>query len=170
MLQRILVIIKVITQLEIRHRRLEVDMEIRKIMSDSNSYDNNNNKEEQQFHFVLVHGAGHGGWCWYKIRTLLEAAGHKVTCPDLKCSGIDPTDFNTVFTFADYNQPLTSFMSSLPPNHKVIVVGHSAGGKSVTDVIHKFADKVHIAIYVAAVMVNTISTKQVRSFAYTCRV
>ncbi|KAM6578470.1 hypothetical protein CsatB_030307 [Cannabis sativa] len=163
MLQRILVIIKVITQLEIRRRRLEVEMEIRKIMSGSNSNDNNNNKEEQQFHFVLVHGAGHGGWCWYKIRTLLEAAGHKVTCPDLKCSGIDPTDFNTVFTFADYNQPLTSFISSLPPNHKVIVVGHSAGGKSVTDVIHKFADKVHIAIYVAAAMVNTTSTKQLEN-------
>ncbi|XP_062081618.1 pheophorbidase-like [Humulus lupulus] len=110
----------------------------------------------KQLHFVLVHGAGHGGWCWYKIRSLLEAAGHKVTCLDLKCSGIEPTHFNTVFTFDDYNQPLTTFMSSLSPHHKVILVGHSAGGSSVTDMIQKFADKVHMAIYVAAIMVNNI--------------
>ncbi|XP_062081624.1 pheophorbidase-like isoform X2 [Humulus lupulus] len=112
----------------------------------------------KQLHFVLVHGAGHGGWCWYKIRSLLEAAGHKVTCLDLKCSGIEPTDFNTVFTFDDYNQPLTTFMSSLSPNHKVIMVGHSAGGSTVTDVVHKFADKVPMAIYVAAAMVNNNSS------------
>lgn len=108
----------------------------------------------KQYHFVLVHGASHGGWCWYKIRTLLQASGHKVTCLDLKCSGIDPTDFNTVFTFAEYNEPLTNFMSSLPSPQKVIVVGHSAGGVSITDVIHKFGEKIHLAVYVAAVMLK----------------
>ena len=70
-------------------------------------------------HFVLVHGASHGAWCWYKIRTLLETSGNKVTCVDLKGSGIDQSDPNTVFTFAQYNEPLTTFMSSLPPNQKV---------------------------------------------------
>ena len=79
------------------------------------------NDHDDQLHFVLIHGASHGGWCWYKIRALLEAAGHKVTCPDLQCSGVDPTDFNTVFEFDDYNKPLTSFMSSLPPNQKVAI-------------------------------------------------
>ncbi|EXB56015.1 hypothetical protein L484_018804 [Morus notabilis] len=111
-------------------------------------------KAKQQLHFVLVHGAGHGGWCWYKIRTLLEASGHKVTCLDLKCSGIDPTDFNSVFTFAQYNEPLTNFMSSIPPGQKVILVGHSAGGLTITDVVHKFAEKIHLAVYVAAVMLK----------------
>jgi hypothetical protein len=27
--------------------------------------------------YVLVHGAWHGGWCWRKVRTLLEASGDK---------------------------------------------------------------------------------------------
>ncbi|PON72862.1 Methyl esterase [Parasponia andersonii] len=107
-----------------------------------------------QLHFVLVHGAGHGAWCWYKIRLLLEGAGHKVTCIDLKCSGIDPTDYNTVFTFAEYNEPLTTFMSSLATNEKVVLVGHSAGGRNVTNTAYKFPDKVHLAIYVAAMMLK----------------
>lgn len=33
--------------------------------------------------FVLVHGMWHGGWCWQKLRPLLEAAGHKVYTPTL---------------------------------------------------------------------------------------
>ncbi|CAI0430231.1 unnamed protein product [Linum tenue] len=34
-------------------------------------------------HFVLVHGVGHGSWCWYKIRTLLESSGNcRVSCVD----------------------------------------------------------------------------------------
>ena len=73
----------------------------------------------KQLHFVLVHGASHGAWCWYRIRTLIETSGHKVTCLDLKGSGIDPSDPNTIFTLADYNQPLFTFLSSLPPNEKV---------------------------------------------------
>ncbi|GMN23329.1 hypothetical protein TIFTF001_000087 [Ficus carica] len=109
----------------------------------------------KQLHFVLVHGASHGAWCWYRIRTLIETSGHKVTCLDLKGSGIDPSDPNTIFTLADYNQPLFTFLSSLPPNQKVILVGHSAGGLSLTDVIHsRFAEKIHVAVYVAANMLK----------------
>ncbi|XP_062081619.1 pheophorbidase-like isoform X1 [Humulus lupulus] len=85
---------------------------------DDNCESGSGSSNKHLHHFVLVHGAGHGGWCWYKVRRLLEASGHNVTCLDLKCSGIDPTDFNTVFSFDDYNQPLTTFMSSLSPNHK----------------------------------------------------
>ena len=33
--------------------------------------------------FVLVHGGGHGGWCYRKLAPLLRAAGHKVYTPTL---------------------------------------------------------------------------------------
>ncbi len=29
--------------------------------------------------FVLVHGAGHGGWCWRDVITQLRGRGHHVT-------------------------------------------------------------------------------------------
>ncbi|XVF65497.1 hypothetical protein PTKIN_Ptkin09bG0254200 [Pterospermum kingtungense] len=108
----------------------------------------------KELHFVMVHGFGHGAWCWYKIRTLLEASDYKVTCLDLKGSGIDRSDPNTIFTFQDYNKPLIDLLSNLPENEKVILVGHSAGGLSLTDAIHRFAKKIHLAIYVAANMLR----------------
>jgi len=33
--------------------------------------------------FVLVHGAGHGGWCWSRVRDQLEEHGHRVFTPTL---------------------------------------------------------------------------------------
>eukprot|EP00257_Ricinus_communis_P017316 XP_015575728.1 methylesterase 17 [Ricinus communis] len=105
-------------------------------------------------HFVLVHGIGGGSWCWYKIRCLMENSGYKVSCIDLRGAGIDPADANSILSFDDYNKPLMDFMSSLPDNHQVILVGHSAGGLSVTQATHKFAKKIRVAVYVAATMLK----------------
>ncbi|KAK1388412.1 Methylesterase 17 [Heracleum sosnowskyi] len=105
-------------------------------------------------HFVLIHGISGGGWCWYKIKCLMENSGYKVSCIDLKCSGIDPSDPNGILSFDDYNKPLMDFMSSLPENDQVILVGHSAGGLSVTAATHKFAKKISLAVYVAATMLQ----------------
>jgi pimeloyl-ACP methyl ester carboxylesterase len=33
--------------------------------------------------FVLVHGGGHGGWCYQRVAPLLRAAGHDVYTPTL---------------------------------------------------------------------------------------
>ncbi|KAJ8421955.1 hypothetical protein Cgig2_004888 [Carnegiea gigantea] len=103
-------------------------------------------------HFVLVHGASHGAWCWYKIRRLLECAGHKVTCLDLRGSGTDPSDANTIFTFEEYNQPLEDVLSGLGEGEKVILVGHSAGGLSLVAAIRNYPMKINVAVFVAAVM------------------
>ncbi|KAK8691826.1 hypothetical protein V6N13_075321 [Hibiscus sabdariffa] len=106
-------------------------------------------------HFVLVHGVGGGAWCWYKIRCLMESCGYKVSCIDLKGAGIDRSDAGSILCFDDYNQPLMDFMSALPDTEKVILVGHSAGGLSVTQASHKFPDKIRLAVYVAATMLKS---------------
>ncbi|XP_038719412.1 methylesterase 18 [Tripterygium wilfordii] len=110
-------------------------------------------------HFVLVHGAGHGAWCWYKVRAILEAAGHTVTCLDLKSAGIDPTDPNTISSFDEYDQPLHDFLSNLPDNEKVSLVGHSQSGANVTNAIFTFPEKIHVAIYLAANMMRHVYGK-----------
>ncbi|PIN03234.1 putative hydrolase/acyltransferase (alpha/beta hydrolase superfamily) [Handroanthus impetiginosus] len=107
-------------------------------------------------HFVLIHGISGGAWCWYKIRCLMENSGYKVTCLDLKGAGIDPTDPNTVLTFQDYNKPLLDFLSSLHENEQVILVGHSAGGLSLSDAIHRFGKKkIKVAVFVGATMLKS---------------
>lgn len=107
-------------------------------------------------HFVLIHGISGGAWCWYKIRCLMENCGYKVTCLDLKGAGKDPTDPNTVLSFQDYNKPLIDFLSSLHDHQQVILVGHSAGGLSLSDGIHKFGKKkIKLAVFVAATMLKS---------------
>ncbi|QCE00812.1 methylesterase 17-like isoform X2 [Vigna unguiculata] len=105
-------------------------------------------------HFVLVHGIGGGAWCWYKIRCLMENSGYKVSCIDLKSAGIDHSHADSLLSFHDYNQPLMDFLSALPEKEQVILVGHSAGGLSVTEACHKFAKKIRLAVYVAATMLK----------------
>ncbi|CAI0459240.1 unnamed protein product [Linum tenue] len=75
---------------------------------------------ESAHHFVLVHGIGHGSWCWYRIRTLLESSGHRVSCVDLASAGVDRTDANTLESFGEYNRPLIDLMASLPENEQVM--------------------------------------------------
>ena len=70
-----------------------------------------------KYHFVLVHGFGGGAWGWYKVRTLLEASGFKVTCLDLKASGINLSPLESVHSFDDYTQPLTHFFEQYSPTH-----------------------------------------------------
>ncbi|KAL9418775.1 hypothetical protein AB3S75_036681 [Citrus x aurantiifolia] len=110
--------------------------------------------EVQKPHFVLVHGISGGAWCWYKVRCLMENSGYKVSCINLKGSGIDPSDANSIHSFDDYNKPLMDFMSSLTDNEKVILVGHSAGGLSITQASHKFGNKIRLAVYLAATMLK----------------
>lgn len=105
-------------------------------------------------HFVLIHGISGGAWCWYKMKCLMEKSGYKVTCLDLKGAGMDQTDPNTLLSFQDYNKPLIDFLSSL--DHQVILVGHSAGGLSLSDAIHQFGKKkIKLAVFVAATMLKS---------------
>ncbi|KAL6906011.1 hypothetical protein ACP4OV_003612 [Aristida adscensionis] len=102
--------------------------------------------------FVLVHGEGHGGWCWFKLRWLLEGSGYHVTCVDLAAGGVNPTDPNTVQSFEQYNKPLIDLISAMPEDEKVILVGHGAGGLSVIHAMHEFVDRIKQAFFVAATM------------------
>ncbi|XP_059623775.1 methyl jasmonate esterase 1-like [Cornus florida] len=105
-------------------------------------------------HFVLVHGSNLGAWCWYKLITLLKAAGHNVTALDLAASGRDPRRQDEVATFFEYAQPLTDFMASLPNETKVVLVGHSYGGLSISLAMEHFPEKISVAVYVTALMPN----------------
>jgi hypothetical protein len=33
--------------------------------------------------YVLVHGGGHGGWCYQRVARILRAEGHEVYTPTL---------------------------------------------------------------------------------------
>ncbi|KAJ4827276.1 hypothetical protein Tsubulata_031184 [Turnera subulata] len=107
---------------------------------------------KQKHHFVLVHGACHGAWCWYKVATLLKSGGHRVTALDQGACGVNPKQVQDLHSFSDYMEPLMAFLMSLKPEESVILVGHSMGGLSVAISMEKFPQKISAAVFVAAFM------------------
>ncbi|KAL3529869.1 hypothetical protein ACH5RR_009191 [Cinchona calisaya] len=106
----------------------------------------------QQKHFVLVHGACHGAWCWYKLKPLLESAGHSVTAVDLSASGINTKSLLDIYTLEDYAEPLMELMAAIPPDEKVVLVGHSYGGYSLALAMENYPEKISVAVFLAALM------------------
>ncbi|GKC56596.1 salicylic acid-binding protein 2-like protein [Tanacetum coccineum] len=111
---------------------------------------------DKHTHFVLVHGLGHGAWCWFKLKPLLESAGHRVSTFNLLASGTDTKVIQQVPTFYNYNTPLLDFMASVPPEEKVILVGHSLGGMNISLAMENFPKKISVAVFLTAFMPDTI--------------
>ncbi|KAL3616476.1 Salicylic acid-binding protein 2 [Castilleja foliolosa] len=112
--------------------------------------------KKQQVHIVLVHGACHGAWCWYKVKPLLEAAGHRVTALDMAASGIDLRSLNDLRSLDDYTRPLLELLASIPAEEKVVLVGHSLGGLNVGLAMDTYPDKISVAVFVAAFMPDSV--------------
>ena len=97
--------------------------------------------------YILVHGASHAGWCWDRVATRLEAAGHDVIAPDLPAHGADKTAKSQV-TLASYIGHIVSILDAVPG--KSILVGHSMGGLTIAGATEARPDKVERLIYVTA--------------------
>jgi len=104
--------------------------------------------------FVLVHGGGHGGWCYQPVARLLRAAGHDVATPTLtglgERAGSLSADIDLDRHLADITALL--FYEDL---REVILVGHSYGGMVITGVADRVPDRVRELVYLdAATPVN----------------
>ncbi|XP_043712048.1 salicylic acid-binding protein 2-like [Telopea speciosissima] len=107
-------------------------------------------------HIVLVHGAGQGQWFWYKVKPMLEAAGYNVTTVQLGPSVTMAVDSIENVSFWNYSKPLFDLMECL--DHKVLLVGHSAGGFNIAVAMDKYPTKILAAVFIAAYMPDTAHT------------
>lgn len=98
-------------------------------------------------HFVLVHGAWHGAWCWYKVTAALEAAGHTATAIDLPSAGIDAAPGASV-TLATQAERVVALLDTLAV--PVVLVGHSAGGPVISTVAEARPEKIAKLVYLTA--------------------
>ncbi|MEE4361442.1 MAG: alpha/beta fold hydrolase [Pseudomonadales bacterium] len=85
-------------------------------------------------HFVLVHGAWHGGWCWDRLTPLLEAGGASVTAPDLPGAGADETAVEAI-DLELYAEHVERWIREL--DRPVELVGHSMGGAVISRVAER---------------------------------
>ncbi|HEX7416769.1 MAG TPA: alpha/beta fold hydrolase [Steroidobacteraceae bacterium] len=97
--------------------------------------------------FVLVHGAWHGGWCWYKLVAQLERAGHQVLAPDLPGMGRDRTPLASV-TLQLWSDYLCSLVEQ--QREPVVLVGHSRGGVLISEVAQRHPQKIARLVYLTA--------------------
>ncbi|XP_010026416.2 probable esterase PIR7A [Eucalyptus grandis] len=111
-----------------------------------------NKETRREKHFVLVHGACHGAWCWYRVVTLLKSSDYKVTALDMATSGVHPKQAQELNSIVEYVEPLFEFLEGLPQEKKVILVGHSMGGLCLSMAMERFPEKVDVAVFAAAIM------------------
>lgn len=97
--------------------------------------------------FVLIHGSWHGGWCWDKVKPLLEKEGHQVIAPDLPGHGQDKTPISEI-TLQSFVDRVCGVLDTQP--EPVILVGHSMGGVVVTQTAEYRPDKIRTLVYLCA--------------------
>lgn len=99
--------------------------------------------------FVLVHGAGHGGWLWRPVRERLAALGHRVFTPTLTGLadrshlmsadvrlGTHIADVVNLFLWEDLTE--------------VVLVGHSYAGWVISGAVEEIGDRVSAIVYLDA--------------------
>jgi pimeloyl-ACP methyl ester carboxylesterase len=99
--------------------------------------------------YVLVHGGGHGGWCYDKVTALLQAHGHRVFAPSL--TGLGERS-HLLSPSVDLDTHITDIVQLLhyADLRDVILVGHSYGGMVITGVVDRAAERVGKVVYLDA--------------------
>ena len=128
---------------------------------------------ERRRTFVLVHGAWESSGIWERVAHQLVAAGHAVVARDLPGFGL-----NAAFPQSYFQRPLDAAAFSAEPSPvanvtlednvdsvagairdavsggsgPVILVGHSAGGISLTAVAERYPEAISDVVYLSAIM------------------
>ncbi len=104
--------------------------------------------------YVLVHGGGHGGWCYQRVARILRKSGHEVYTPTM-------TGLGERSHLLDHNVDLQRHIEDVAvvlhyeDLREVILVGHSYGGMVITGVADRVAERVGRLVYLdAATPVN----------------
>jgi len=99
--------------------------------------------------YVLVHGGGHGGWCYQKIARRLQAAGHEVHTPTLTGLGERAHLLSPEVDLDLHIRDVTSYLHSYDLRD-VILVGHSYGGMVITGAADRATERIGRLVYLDA--------------------
>ena len=101
-------------------------------------------------HFLLIHGAWHGGWCWEGVIQWLAKAGYSAEAPTLP--GHSPGDRRANITFQVYVDFLVDTLSR--QRSPVILVGHSSAGLLLQAAAPQVAINIERLVFHNAVVVG----------------
>lgn len=99
--------------------------------------------------FVLVHGGGHGGWCYQPVARRLQAKGHIVYAPSLSGMGEHAQNMSPKI---DLDFQINDIVQLLHYEDlkDAILVGHSYGGMVITGAADRATDRVGHRVYLDA--------------------
>jgi pimeloyl-ACP methyl ester carboxylesterase len=99
--------------------------------------------------YVLVHGGGHGGWCYQRVARILRSEGHEVYTPTLTGLG---ERAHLLDDRVDLNRHIQDVVAVLHYEdlRDVILVGHSYGGMVITGIADRAAERVGKLVYLDA--------------------
>jgi pimeloyl-ACP methyl ester carboxylesterase len=99
--------------------------------------------------YVLVHGGGHGGWCYQPVARILRSKGQEVYTPTL--TGLGERE-HLVSADVDLDMHIEDVVKVLhfEDLHDVVLVGHSYGGMVITGVADRARGRVGHRVYLDA--------------------
>lgn len=97
-------------------------------------------------HFVLIHGAWHGGWVWEGVKAALEQAGHTAEIPTMP--GHNPDDDRSGITYDHYVSAIKSVLDGQPG--PVVLAGHSSAGHMMQCAAPLAANKIERLVFLNA--------------------
>lgn len=99
--------------------------------------------------YVLVHGGGHGGWCYQPMARIMRSQGQEVYAPTL--TGLGERE-HLVCPEVDLDMHITDVVKLLQFEdlREVILVGHSYGGMVITGIADRATDRIGHIVYLDA--------------------
>jgi len=101
--------------------------------------------------FVLVHGAWHGGWCWWQVADRLRAAGHTVYTPTLTGLGERAHLRSPIISLETHVSDIAGVIESEELSG-VVLVGHSYGGTVITGVAARLPHRISTLVYLDPIL------------------
>ena len=102
-------------------------------------------------HFLLIHGAWHGGWVWNEISEILRYQRYSVSTPTLTGLGEKKHLLSSKITIETFIEDIVNHIIFENLNN-IILVGHSFAGSVISGVADRLKDRIQKLIYFDAMI------------------
>ncbi len=102
-------------------------------------------------HFLLIHGAWHGGWVWNEISEILRYQRYSVSTPTLTGLGEKKHLLSSKITIETFIEDVVNHIIFKNLNN-IILVGHSFAGSVISGVADRLKDRIQKLIYFDAMI------------------
>ena len=104
-------------------------------------------------HFLLIHGAWHGGWVWNEISDILRYQRYSVSTPTLTGLGEKKHLLSSKITIETFIEDVVNHIIFENLNN-IILVGHSFAGSVISGVADRLKDRIQKLIYFDAMILT----------------